>query len=69
MRLINLTTASIFGMDEAIQPAKLFAMAFVATATLLYDFDAGANQSIPKAKFAAGVALPESEIRVRIRKR
>ena len=62
-------TAALFGMNEATKPARLFGLAFIASAVLLYDFELDGDKSIPKPKFAAGVALPEEDVRVRIRKR
>jgi hypothetical protein len=56
-------------MDEAIRPARLFALAFIASALALYDFEIDAKKGLPKPQFATGVALPDGDIRVRVRKR
>ena len=61
--------AELFAMNEAIKPARLFAMAFVASAVLLYNFEMDAEASFPKAEFAACVAVPEQDVRVRVSKR
>ena len=56
-------------MDEGTKAARLFGLAFVASAVLLYDFETDSGMGLPKAKFSAGVALPDGDVRVRIRKR
>lgn len=56
-------------MHEATGPARLFALAFVASTVLLYDVEVDPEKDIPRAKFAAGVALPDTDLRVRFRKR
>lgn len=56
-------------MDQAVKPARLFALAFVASAVTLFDFEMDNSKGIPKPQFAAGVALPDGDVRVRIRKR
>ncbi|KIW09252.1 hypothetical protein, variant [Verruconis gallopava] len=62
-------TPGLFGMNEAIKPARLFALAFVASAVLLYDFETDPKKGIPDSQFAPGVALPAFDVRVRVRRR
>jgi cytochrome P450 len=59
----------LLGMDEGTRPARLFALAFVAIAIVLFDFETDIEKGIPKPQFSAGVALPDGDVRVRIRKR
>ena len=61
--------AGLLGMNEARAASRLFGLAFVASAVLLYDFELDSEKGIPGPSFAAGVALPEGDVRVRIRKR
>ena len=56
-------------MNEAKEPSRLFGLAFIASTVLLYDFELDSDKGIPSPSFAAGVALPEGDVRVRIRKR
>jgi hypothetical protein len=69
LALTTMPIVGLFGMEEATTPARLFTLAFVASALALYDFEADAEKGIPKPQFAAGVALPAGDVRVRIRKR
>ena len=44
-------------------------MAFIIAAVTLFDFETDKDKGIPDAQFAAGVALPASDVRVRMSKR
>lgn len=69
--MLNVFAVGLFGLNEEREMAETTCLTFVAGAIAVWDFEPADEKGwrVPEASFAAGVALPKGDIRVRISKR